>query len=61
MFSESATQIRPKSEWLSEWSNADALAVSTIRNSIKMEESEVSAIYSARMGIVDTTTIVLSN
>ena len=61
VFSESATQIRPKSEWLSEWSNADALAVSMIRNSIKMEESEVSAIYSARMGIVDTTTIVLSN
>jgi len=60
-FSDSEKQIRPTSNWLQNWKEADAIANSVIRDLIATDESEISAIHAARMGVPDEATIVLSN
>ena len=62
VFSDNEKQIRPTSNWLEKWKEADTLANSVVKDLIgSAETSEISTIHAVRMGVPDEATIVLSN
>ncbi|HJM28463.1 MAG: 2-succinyl-5-enolpyruvyl-6-hydroxy-3-cyclohexene-1-carboxylic-acid synthase [Acidimicrobiales bacterium] len=60
-FEDSEKQIRPDSDWLMKWREADSKATSIISESMSAAKSGISAIQAVRLGVPDGATIVLSN